>query len=196
MSQARVRQIALLAIATAQRLAALTARSGALAAVDPACLRVRGGFRSRARSAFPLDGLVTQARRGAVSVVATEDAPLAATLAAGRVPLVCVAPADEHLFELVAVVAPNTVALVADDDTSAAYLALARSDLGAAFSGTNVLATRLTARQSDQRAGETILAIDAWAEARLRWGLAVSGGIERSGSLLAELIVERASHSR
>ncbi|MFY9488432.1 MAG: hypothetical protein WAP35_07040 [Solirubrobacterales bacterium] len=191
MTSTQQTQVGLLAIATADRLAALTARSGAVAAVDPTCVRIRAGRGSRSSGAFPLDGLVTHARRGSVSIVATDDGPVAAAMAAGRVPLVCIAAADERLAELVSIVSPTALVLVADDDTSGAYLALARNDLAAVARTADVIAARVSRRPLDLPDHELGLVVDAHGENKLRWGLGLSGELARSADRLARVIVDR-----
>jgi hypothetical protein len=178
-----------LAIAGAGRLARATARDGALATVGRDLVKIGRGFGSGSRRAPALAGFEPIAAHGPVAVLDSDDAHAAAVASSGRVPLVCVVPADEALASALADIQPSALLLIADADTSESYLALARGDLAAGRPSADVLVARY-AVGAPAFDGAIALRVDPAAGYRLRLGLAPSSVTRANAELVARRVTE------
>lgn len=177
-----------LAIAVADRLAALTARPGAIVTVDPAVARLVRNSGRRPRG-LRLDGFSVLARRGNVSLIGVEDAGAAAIAVSARLPLVSLVAADESMSAALAEIRPGALLLVAGEQTGARYLELARDDLAARLPAARVLSASFGERDSGVPP-ELVLLADQSAAPRLRLGVRASRATRVSAELLAAHVLE------
>lgn len=200
-----------LAIAVAGRLAALTARPGAIVTADAAAMRhVRSTGRRRG---VRLDGFSVLARCGNVSMIASEDAGAAAIAVSARLPLVSLVAADEQMAAALDEIRPGALLLLAGERTGARYLELAKHDLAARLPAARVLCAgfgdradsnsrSMTGRDEDLPAAGTgerggafeeraclMLVADRSAALRLRLGVRAAPATRISADTLAECVL-------